>query len=1038
MIFRALCLVLCLPVLRAERLPLRIYTTADGLAGNTVDRIVRDSRGYLWLCTRDGLSRFDGYQFKNFGEDQGLPAGDTDLLETPAHDYWVATSAGIAHFRPADTNPRFEIYLPADLKARAIQVLAADPGGGIWAGTAAGLYHLDPPHPPESSEWQLRRVDIGLPTGRLIDSSVEALLIDRSGTLWAGARSGLYRRFPDGKSEGTRGGLPHPEITALLQDREGQLWAGTWARGVCRIRADGSLTGKLVEEVCAGERPWAAGMIHSIYESSDGVLWASSTGLSAYFSPGSRPAAATYTARNGLPGGGTEIHGLTEDRAGNLWAGSDFGAIRIAKGGFRTYSEEDGLDARFIGSIFEDRSGALCVITGGPRGRLVNRFDGSRFYPIRPDIPRAINDWGWSVGQLTLQARNGEWWVPTGMGVFRFPPVTVQQLAQTPPRAVYAAKDSAFALFEDSRGGTWISTQILSVPNGPAQANGVARWDPSNGILRQYSDGDGVPSQELATAFAEDRFGSVWIGLNSGSLLRYSGGRFQTTPLTGKRAWVRALHFDRDGRLWIASSQGVIRIDPATAAQAQQITYTIATGLASNDAQCITEDLQGRIYVGTSHGVDRISPGPALRIRHYTTADGLAPGGLLVAFRDRNGVLWFGSREGLSRLEPEPDEPPSPPPVFLSGLRVRGAARPVSALGEVALSGLKLGSDQNQIELEFVALGFRAGETLRYQYQFQGLDSGWSPPTELRTVNYASLEPGSYRWQVRALTADGIPSEQAATLSFTVLTPLWQRWWVRLSLTLSALAILYALFRYRLDRQLEVERLRTRIATDLHDDIGSTLSQIAILSEVANRRPPGEQRSQPISDIADLARELVDSMGDIVWAIDPEQERLGDLSHRMRRFANDLFNQAGVTVRFSLPGEEQDPQLGPDIRRQVFLIFKEGLHNIARHSACSEVEIHLHLAGGWLELAIADNGKGFDTENVRRGHGLASMSERAEQLGGVLGMDSAFGLGTSMRLRVPLTRQPAALWKRILHKWIGKVLPLLRMLKGRGDSPPHC
>ena len=204
---------------------------------------MRDSRGYLWFCTREGISRFDGYQFRNFGADQGLPAPDNDLVETPSGDYFVATGEGIARFRPTDPNPRFTVFRTTGPLRRPIQALAADPAGGLWVGTTSGLYHLDPPAPPATREWRLRLVDIGLPSRNFDDTSVQALLVDRTGTLWVGARSGLYRRFPNGLSEGTHGGAPHPDVTALRQDREGRLWAGT-RQGVCRILSDRSIAGK--------------------------------------------------------------------------------------------------------------------------------------------------------------------------------------------------------------------------------------------------------------------------------------------------------------------------------------------------------------------------------------------------------------------------------------------------------------------------------------------------------------------------------------------------------------------------------------------------------------------------------------------------------------------------------------------------------------------------------------------------------------------------------------------------------------------------
>jgi ligand-binding sensor domain-containing protein len=581
----------------ADQLPTRIYTTADGLAGNTIDRIVRDSHGYLWFCTREGLSRFDGYQFRNFGAAQGLPALDSDLLETPAGDYWVATGDGIARFRPADPNPRFTIFRAADALGRVFHALALDPAGGVWAGSGGGLYHLDPPRPPDSREWRLRFVDIGLPRQNFDDAYVEALLVDRHGNLWVGARSGLYRRSPDGRTEGTRGGPPYPDVRSLLEDHAGRLWAGT-REGVCRIQPDRGLAGRPLQDVCVYAPELAGQIVHFLHESADGLLWTGSNGLLRARGPGIA-GVARYSARNGLPGEGTPLLSGGEDIAGNLWVGG-FGAVRIAKGGFRTYSGQDGLDSDHIASIFEDRNGELCVVSEGAGGRMVNRFDGRRFHTVEAAVPPAVG-WGWGAQQIALEARNREWWIATAAGMYRFAPLrNLEQLGRTPPRAVYGAANSVYAVFEDAGGGVWMSAQVLVRPGGPAHANALARWDPATGALRRFSDADGAPLRDLATSFAEDRTGAVWIGLSRGSLARYADGKFRMLPPpAGGHPWVNALHADRSGKLWVATNSGVSRLDPI-AADPRPVTFTTADGLATNDVECITEDLQGRVSWRTS------------------------------------------------------------------------------------------------------------------------------------------------------------------------------------------------------------------------------------------------------------------------------------------------------------------------------------------------------------------------------------------------------------------------------------------------------
>jgi signal transduction histidine kinase len=325
-------------------------------------------------------------------------------------------------------------------------------------------------------------------------------------------------------------------------------------------------------------------------------------------------------------------------------------------------------------------------------------------------------------------------------------------------------------------------------------------------------------------------------------------------------------------------------------------------------------------------------------------------------------------------------------------------------LGETAVPALELEPNQNQIQIDFTSLAFAAGETLQYQYQLEGTDADWNAPTDQRTVNYASLSPGRYRFLVRAVNADGIASPHPATITFTILRPIWQRWWF---LTLAALILGlagYAGYRYRVAQLLKLERVRTRIATDLHDDIGSNLSRIALLSEVVRQqvRHDDPDVTERLSLISNVSRESVDAMSDIVWAINPQRDHLRDLVQRMRRFAEDAFQSRNIAFRFRAPSLEQDIKLGADMRREVFLIFKESVNNMVRHSACTEAEIDFRIEGGWLVLKLSDNGKGLDLTHESEGQGLLSMRQRAKKLGGELEIRSPNGQGTTVTLRVPL------------------------------------
>jgi signal transduction histidine kinase len=283
------------------------------------------------------------------------------------------------------------------------------------------------------------------------------------------------------------------------------------------------------------------------------------------------------------------------------------------------------------------------------------------------------------------------------------------------------------------------------------------------------------------------------------------------------------------------------------------------------------------------------------------------------------------------------------------------------------------------------------------------------------SLDLVDMRPGTHRIELQAVNPEGTVSPRPAAVTLTILAPLWQRWWFIALALLSAGAAVYFFVRMKVRRRLEMERIRTRIATDLHDDIGSSLTQMSILSEVAVRKLPAEPEAavEFMSQITAQSRSLVDAMSDIVWAINPARDRFSDLVHRMRRFANDLFAEGGIRLRFNAPGEGRDLALGDDVRRHVYLVFKECLHNVVRHSAATEATVDLRIRGGCLELEIRDNGAGFAPDAVvDGGHGLQSMKRRAEAVRGRLGLASVPGQGTRVLLQVPLASPLGGRWRR--------------------------
>jgi len=488
--------------------------------------------------------------------------------------------------------------------------------------------------------------------------------------------------------------------------------------------------------------------------------------------------------------------------------------------------------------------------------------------------------------------------------------------------------------------------------------------------------------------------------------VRYTRGRVERFAAgDGAPAdYLRWLHVDDAGRLWIASNlSGVVRVDEPDAEHPTFKRFTMADGLASDNAWCVTTDAYGRVYVGLARGVDRLDPATG-RVKHYTADDGLPKGSVQAAFRDRNGRIWFGSAFGLARLDPAPDRERAPPRAVVTGLRVAGAARPVSSLGEASVGALDLGPSENNVSVDFLGIGTSLGEDLRYQYRLEGADDDWSAPVAERTVTFANLAAGTYRLLVRAVDADGRASAVPAAVAFTIAAPVWRRWWF---VTLAAALVCgaaYALYRVRVAKLLAVERIRTRLASDLHDDIGTNLTKIAVLSEVANYRLGSGVGDRSLAEIADISRESVAAMNDIVWAINPGRDGVRDLGRRMRQFANNAFAASDVDVRLSAP-DADEAKLDGDVRRQVYLVFKEAVNNAVRHSECSAVEVTLAVDGRELTLTVADDGRGFDPSTESEGNGLASMHRRAAAIGARLDVRSDEGRGTTVTLAVAAGRR---------------------------------
>jgi ligand-binding sensor domain-containing protein/signal transduction histidine kinase len=1006
-------------LLRAEHLPIRTYNASHGLAHDRVRCVLADSRGFLWFCTADGLSRFDGAHFVNYGVEQGLPHPEVNaIVEAGPGVYWVATERGLARLSAlADSSssagareapPLTSHALGSGGTATDVYRLTVDRQGRLWIGSAAGLFLVDDP----LGEPRFRRVDPDPPQQPF--GSVEGLAASEDGTLWIGSSSGLFRRLPNGRVVRDDIFKSTEEMGRLAVDRAGRLWASSGnglSVGLAAVpgsasnapRAPGSL------RACQNSRglqlPTSPGdacgfetiagrkaSIRSLSAGPGGQVWIGTPGGLIEFDGREFR---VYSEQQGLPN--ESVNAAVEDKAGDLWIGTDTGGVaRLARHGFVGFKETDGLRQGYVTSISQSRAGRVRAGGGWP---LLNEFDGHRFahhsfaFPGRMEDARVYGVFEDHTGDLWVGSPDSE--------LFRFPEApSVAQLARTKPKARYSLADNlpGFRItpsFEDSRGDLWMTAYSGTEFR-------IVRWQRSTGRFDQHPEADSPLVSLRGPAFAEDGAGTVWLGSGRG-LSRQRGERFMNVAVGGANATlsVTALHVDARGRLWVGTrGAGLYRSDDPTAERPHFAAYALADGSSSATIWCLTSDLEGHLYAGTTRGVDRLDPESG-RLRRFSVADGLVGSEVIAAFRDREGALWFGSLNGISRLTSRPavDRQPT---VWVGGIRIRGVAQALNALGQAHVALGELASDQNDIQIDYFGLSPAATDLLTYQHQLEAQGSTWSPQTADRTVIFAELAPGSYRFVVRATSGSGQVSPSPASVTFTIRPPWWKRGSFLGVLILLAAASGYGVHRYRVRRLLEMARLRTRIATDLHDDVGSSLTQISMLSEIARMQIAGQNVpvDGPLARIGVLSRESVDSMSDIVWAIDPVRDTPEHLLQRMRRVAHELVEGAGMELRFESSGDSS-PHLGVDVRHHVFLMFKEALHNVVRHAGATRVSIEVRIAARELHVAIEDDGCGFDVATASEGQGLRSLERRAASLGGVLRLRSSPGTGTHVAFSVP-------------------------------------
>ncbi len=946
----------------------------------------------MWICTSEGLARYDGSGFRVFGKESGLPSnGVADMKAARNGGYWIITSAGVCLHNKTARNGEPCAVIPGTAADEFVNATVFESASGrTWLGDERQVYEIvrDTSGRPNSGKMKLRVTGFLAGAGQMVTSLADA----PDGGLYVGASEGLYELHEglDPQQRQFPAPISRPwGVNDMLRLANGSVWLATTA-GPGRL-----LPGEKAEVKLIPPDGIAA---LQIIQRRDGSLWfAAGRGGLTRIDPASE-GRQDYTSQNGLPK--AMINEIAEDSFGDLWGATEgLGVFRIENSAIRTYGASDGLggpaNLARIAAIFEDLKKRLCVLTSWD-GHNLRVFSNGSFQPVDIPYPKGFAAYGWGSKQIGFQAHDGEWWFASGRGLLRFTAATIEHLPQARLKAQYDAHsplqcDDVLRAFEDSHGDVWASCNAPEV--------GLTRWSRERGEFHRFGAAENWDPAQRATLIREPRPGEIWIIATQG-VHRLRGERFESFPVdVRKTGQIQDAQFDSAGRLWLATPRaGVLRCDEPSATHLQFQQYTVNEGLSVNRVHSLTLDREGYVYAGTVRGVDRIDPRAPIGkqyVRHLSTADGLPNSEHTAAYTDSQGHIWFGTFGGLAEFHPSQAPKLEAPSVFLTKVRVRGEEIPLEWEGAAALA-LDLTADRNQMEVTFSGTDTRPMASLRYQYRLIGSDAEWSEPTEHTTVNYTNLPAGPLRFEVRSYNADGVVSASVAGINLKVAGPIWQRWWFLLSIAGLVGGTAYLVEHHRLQQAVAIERLRLRIATELHDDIGANLSQIAILTEVARR----DDAMTMLAEVPVIARETVVLMSDIVWAVNPRHDGLDELLLRMRRFASDTLGAADIDLDFAEP--ESAFTIPLDLRRPIYLVFKEAIHNVAKHSGATSAIVNITFKGAELRLEIADNGRGFDPLRQSDGDGLNNIDRRVREARGTATWETAPGSGAKLTIVIPM------------------------------------
>ena len=978
---------------------IRDWQSDVGLPDNTVIGITQSPDGFLWVATKTGLVRFDGVQFRPWSvPTDGTQAGGCKaVLADRRGRIWIAKNQGVVL---CVDQGRTTTVVGAEYAARDVgdRQMVEDAEGAVWVSYGdGGVLRIQDGRVRSFTEAD------GLPAGEVC-----RLAVDGMGLLWffRGDWVGVYR---DGKFR------PLRELSA-------QIITGCRAGGIW-----GYKNGQLWRYIEGGD-PVKLGVLPAntplvtptaFHEDRDGHLWLGTREAGLFRFDHTGVATSTMSQQT--------IYTLLEDREGNMWVGTRGGGLSQLKPGVvDLLAISPANQFTPVDSICQDTAGLMWAVLW-PNGEVL-RNAGHGWTPLS-----AKDGWSVPLSKCVATDFQGGVWIGTQYnGLFHWKNGAVtESLSAANGLGVNSngtAGNQVNALLTTASGEVWIGT------NGPDGERQVLQcWRGGKFETFHLPLGSGP-----VVTLAIDAAGDCWAATTKGLLLRVRAKKLtdETASTFAGAGAIRCLMGTPDGSLWIGyGGQGLGRLKAGRFSHCR-----MEHGLYDDYISNILPDSHGHLWFAANRGLfcvrekelDDFANGRTKRIWSvaYGRNDGLPqlqassdawPG----AQRGTDGRLLFAMQSGVAVVDADNiKENMQPPSVVIERVTVNG--RLVAAYGvdgnmtnadssaplELCQGNahLYLAPSQRQIQFDFTALTFTKTESIAFKYRLLGLETDWIEAGTHRLATYAQVPPGRYRFQVAACNSDGAWNETGTLLELTVKPYWWETYWFRVAGPLAAAGLLTAgilvVWRRRHRHQIEriemqqaTERERARIARDIHDDLGATLTQIVMLSDLSGAAEPTREG---LGKIHQVALGMTQTMDGIVWAVNPRHDRFDHLAMYLDAYAQEYIDASGLESRVDFPSPLPHHPISAQARHDLFLAFKEALNNLVRHAGAHQVRIDLTLQADGFSLKVEDDGKGFLLDagsNV--GNGLANMHSRLAAVGGKCTVDSTPGRGTQVVFEIP-------------------------------------